>query len=264
MREKITLSLIRRGGWCGDWPTMAAMSEPELSPSAATIPSTPFTEAERAAVYRAIYERRDMRHFAGGVVDEAVLLRLLRAAHHAPSVGFMQPWRFIRIKNAALRQAIHGLVEEERVRTAQALGAREEDFMQLKVQGVLDAAEVLVVAMPPGREAHIFGRRTLPEMDIASSGCAIQNLWLAARAEGLGMGWVSIFAPQALAELLQMPAGAHPLGVLCLGPVDGYYAEPMLQQEKWASRAPLQDMLMDDLWDASRIAPPPAGKPQGA
>ena len=169
------------------------MSESDTSNSPASIPATPFTEAERAAVYRAIYERRDMRHFAGGEVAEDVLLRLLRAAHHAPSVGFMQPWRFIRIKSRAVREQIHQLVEVERVRTAKALGKREEDFMKLKVQGVLDAAEVLVVAMPPGREAHIFGRRTLPEMDIASTACAIQNLWLAARAEGLGMGWVSIF-----------------------------------------------------------------------
>ena len=185
------------------------MSDTTPSQPPATIPATPFTEAERAAVYRAIYERRDMRHFAGGEVSEEVLLRLLRAAHHAPSVGFMQPWRFIRVKDRAMRASIHVLVEDERVRTAHALGEREEDFMKLKVQGVLDAAEVLVVAMPPGREAHIFGRRTLPEMDIASSACAIQNLWLAARAEGLGMGWVSIFDPLQLAQLLQMPAGAH-------------------------------------------------------
>ncbi|WP_057092082.1 5,6-dimethylbenzimidazole synthase [Comamonas thiooxydans] len=237
------------------------MTESKTS-SFATIAATPFTEAERAAVYRAIYERRDMRHFAGGKVPDEVLLRLLRAAHHAPSVGFMQPWRFIRVKSVELRLQIHGLIEEERVRTAHALGEREEDFMKLKVQGVLDAAEVLVVAMPPGREAHIFGRRTLPEMDIASSACAIQNLWLAVRAEGLGMGWVSIFDPLALARLLQMPEGAHPLGVLCLGPVDAYYAEPMLQQEKWACRAPLEDMLMDDVWDDSRVvAAATKGKP---
>ena len=235
------------------------MSDTTPSQPPATIPATPFTEAERAAVYRAIYERRDMRHFAGGEVSDEVLLRLLRAAHHAPSVGFMQPWRFIRVKDRAMRRSIHVLVEDERVRTAHALGEREEDFMKLKVQGVLDAAEVLVVAMPPGREAHIFGRRTLPEMDIASAACAIQNLWLAVRAEGLGMGWVSIFDPQALAQLLHMPAGAHPLGVLCLGPVAAYYAEPMLQQEKWASRAPLQDMLMDDCWDGAPGYNRPAG-----
>ena len=208
-----------------------------------------YPEADRAALYRAITERRDMRHFLPGqTVAPALLQRLLQAAHRGPSVGFMQPWRFIRVQSTDLRQAIHALVEEERVRTAHALGEREEDFMKLKVQGVLDAAEVLVVAMPPGREAHIFGRRTLPEMDIASAACAIQNLWLAARAEGLGMGWVSIFDPQALAHLLHMPEGAHPLGVLCLGPVAAYYAEPMLQQEKWANRMPLQDMLMDEVW----------------
>ncbi|MEG0920447.1 MAG: 5,6-dimethylbenzimidazole synthase [Comamonas sp.] len=233
------------------------MSEPVAPTSLQTIPAAPFSDAERAAVYRAIYERRDMRHFAGGEVAEDVLLRLLRAAHHAPSVGFMQPWRFIRVKKLELRRSIHALVEEERVRTAHALGEREEDFMKLKVQGVLDAAEVLVITMPPGREAHIFGRRTLPEMDIASTACAVQNLWLAARAEGLGMGWVSIFDPEALACLLQMPAGAHPLGVLCLGPVDAYYAQPMLQQEKWASRAPLQDMLMDDVWTEPTPQPKP-------
>ena len=227
------------------------------SPAPETIPAQPFTEAERAAVYRAIHERRDMRHFCGGEVPQDVLLRLLRAAHHAPSVGFMQPWRFIRVRDAQLRQDIHALVEQERLCTARALGEREEDFMQLKVQGVLDAAEVLVVAMPPGREAHVFGRRTLPEMDVASAACAIQNLWLAARAEGLGLGWVSIFDPEALAALLQMPVGSRPLAVLCLGPVAAYYAEPMLQQEKWARRAPLQDMLYDDLWGQSGAGSPP-------
>ena len=123
-----------------------------------------FSEAEKEAVYRAIYERRDMRHFSGGVVADDVLQRLLRAAHHAPSVGLMQPWRFIRIRSLAVRQGIHAVIEQERLLTAQALGQREDEFMKLKVQGVLDAAEVLVVALPPGREQHIFGRRTLPEM----------------------------------------------------------------------------------------------------
>lgn len=213
-----------------------------------TIAATPFSSQERAAVYRAIHERRDMRHFVPGAVSDEVLLRLLRAAHHAPSVGFMQPWRFIRVRDRSMREGIHALVEQERVLTAQALGVRQEDFMQLKVQGVLDAAEVLIVALPPGREAHVFGRRTMPEMDVASAACAIQNMWLAARAEGLGMGWVSIYDPQALAQLLEMPQGSYPLAVLCLGPVQAYYAEPMLQQEKWALRAPLQDMLFDERW----------------
>lgn len=224
------------------------MSSETQSRAPETIPAQPFAEAERAAVYRAIHERRDMRHFCGGEVAPEVLLRLLRAAHHAPSVGFMQPWRFIRVRDAQLRQEIHDVIEQERLQTARALGEREEDFMQLKVQGVLDAAEVLVVAMPPGREAHVFGRRTLPEMDVASAACAIQNLWLAARAEGLGVGWVSLFEPQALADLLGLPEGAKPVAVLCLGPVPEFYAEPMLQQEGWATPRPLDELLFTDGW----------------
>ena len=226
------------------------MTESKTRPFA-TIAATPFTEAERAAVYRAIYERRDMRHFAGGKVADEVLLRLLRAAHHAPSVGFMQPWRFIRVRSAELRRQIHGLIEEERVRTAHALGEREEDFMKLKVQGVLDAAEVLVVAMPPGREAHIFGRRTLPEMDIASSACAIQNLWLAARAEHLGLGWVSLFEPGDLHTLLALPAGAVPLGLLCIGPVDRFYETPLLIQQQWRQARPVPALFTENTWAPS-------------
>ena len=205
-----------------------------------------FGDAEISAVYRAIHERRDMRHFSGGSVPDVQLQRLLSAAHHAPSVGFMQPWRFIRIRSRPLRESVHALVEQERLLTAQAMGERADEFMKLKVQGVLDAAELLVVALPPGREAHLFGRRTLPEMDLASAACAIQNLWLAARAEGLGMGWVSMFCPLQLAKLLQMPDGSQPIAILCLGPVDAFYHQPMLQAEKWASCAALAAMVFED------------------
>ncbi|WP_425914899.1 5,6-dimethylbenzimidazole synthase [Pseudomonas sp. GWSMS-1] len=207
-----------------------------------------FSPEERAAVYRAIAERRDMRHFSGGEVAPELLARLLEAAHQAPSVGLMQPWRFIRITQPALRESIHGLVEEERVRTADALGERSDAFMRLKVEGIRDCAELLVVALMDGREAHVFGRRTLPEMDQASLACAIQNLWLAARAEGLGMGWVSLFEPQALADLLGMPAGSKPLAVLCLGPVDAFYDAPMLVQEGWATPRPLSELLFENHW----------------
>jgi len=192
-----------------------------------------------------------MRHFIGGVVPDALLQRLLQAAHHAPSVGLMQPWRFVRVRQQALREQIHQLVETERLATAEALGVRSEEFMQLKVQGVLDCAEVLVAALPEGREAHVFGRRTLPDMDLASLSCAIQNLWLAARAEGLGMGWVSLFEPQALADLLQMPPGAKPVAILCLGPVAEFYAQPMLVQEEWADARPLSELLFCDQWGAT-------------
>lgn len=207
-----------------------------------------FSEAERAAVYRAIGERRDMRHFSGGEVAPELLARLLEAAHQAPSVGLMQPWRFIRLTRRDLRQRIQQLVEAERLNTAEALGQRSDEFMTLKVEGINDCAEVLVAALMDKREAHIFGRRTLPEMDLASLSCAIQNLWLAARAEGLGMGWVSLFDPQALADLLGMPAGAKPLAILCLGPVAAFYPAPMLALEGWTTPRPLADMLFENHW----------------
>ncbi len=211
-----------------------------------------FSAAERAAVYRAIAERRDMRHFAGGSVEPVLLQRLLEAAHQAPSVGLMQPWRFIRVSNPELRGKIQQLVEEERVRTAEALGERSDEFMKLKVEGINDCAEVLVAALMDGRERHIFGRRTLPEMDMASLSCAIQNLWLAARAEGLGMGWVSLFEPQALADLLGLPPGAKPLAVLCLGPVTEFYPAPMLALEGWAQPRPLSELLYENFWGVSQ------------
>ncbi len=207
-----------------------------------------FNESETQAVYRAIRERRDMRHFAGGEIAPELLRRLLDAAHHAPSVGFMQPWRFIRIRDRVLRQRLHVTVEQERVLTARALGQRTEEFMRLKVEGLLDAAELIAVTLANGREQHVFGRRTLPQMDLASAACAIQNLWLAARAEGLGMGWVSLFDPVEVAALLKLPEGAEPIALLCLGPVHDFYDEPMLQRDRWARRAPLSCMVFDDQW----------------
>ena len=207
-----------------------------------------FSKTERAAVYRAIAERRDMRHFLPGPIDPVVLLRLLQAAHAAPSVGLMQPWRFIRVSDAALRRQIHTLVEAERLATAQALGERGDEFMQLKVEGILDCGELLVAALMDKREHHVFGRRTLPHMDLASVACALQNMWLAARAEGIGMGWVSLFDPERLKRLLQMPDDSEPAAVLCLGQVEEFYPAPMLQIEEWAEPAPLHDYVMENRW----------------
>ncbi|UTH74466.1 5,6-dimethylbenzimidazole synthase [Chromobacterium sp. IIBBL 290-4] len=207
-----------------------------------------YPQSDIDAVYRAIRERRDMRHFKADPVDPDMLQRLLAAAHFAPSVGFMQPWRFIRIRSAELRQQLHALVEEERVQTARALGEREDEFMKLKVEGVLDCGEVLVAALMDKRECHVFGRRTLPEMDLASVACAIQNMWLAARAEGLGLGWVSIFDPAKLAALLAMPEGARPIAILCIGHVEAFYEKPMLEQENWAHRQNLAELVWEDRW----------------
>ncbi|HAT30627.1 MAG TPA: 5,6-dimethylbenzimidazole synthase [Janthinobacterium sp.] len=212
-----------------------------------------FDDAEVAAVYRAIEQRRDMRHFLPDPVEPALLARLLRAAHLAPSVGFMQPWRFVRITDTALRARIHAMVEGERVRTAAALAQREDEFMRLKVEGVRECGELLVVALMERREEHVFGRRTLPEMDLASVACAIQNMWLAARAEGLGMGWVSMFEPAELARALGMPAGAKPVAILCLGHVPAFYPKPMLELEQWAPRQALRDMVFENAWERGPV-----------
>lgn len=207
-----------------------------------------YSDAEIAAVYRAIAERRDMRHFKPDEVDSATLARLLKAAHHAPSVGLMQPWRFIRITDISVRKQIYDLVQQERQHTATALGKREAEFMHLKVEGIMQCGELLVATLCDQREQHIFGRRTLPEMDLASVVCAIQNLWLAARAEGLGMGWVSMFDPVALAALLNIPEGAKPIAVLCLGHVEAFYQAPMLVEEGWATERPLSELVMENCW----------------
>src|SRR5690606_23684506 len=197
--------------------------------------------------------RRDMRHFLPLPIATEVLERLLTAAHQAPSVGLMQPWRFIRITERSLRHEIHSLVEKERIRTAKAIGeyettARMAEFLRLKVEGILDCGELLVAALCDYRDQHVFGRRTLPEMDLASVSCAIQNMWLAARAEGLGMGWVSLFDPQALGQLLQLPQGARPVAILCLGPVAEFYPRPMLVEQGWGEEQPLAQLLFTDGW----------------
>ncbi|OBJ76437.1 5,6-dimethylbenzimidazole synthase [Mycobacterium gordonae] len=208
-----------------------------------------YTAAERRAVYRVISERRDMRRFVRGAqVSEEVLARLLQAAHAAPSVGLMQPWRFIRVTDQDLRRRIHALVDAERALTGAALGAREAEFLALKVEGVLECAELLVVALCDDRESHIFGRRTLPQMDLASVSCAIQNLWLAARCEGLGVGWVSLFDPDRLAALLGMPADAEPVAILCVGPVPEFPDRPALELDGWTSARPLREFVSENRW----------------
>jgi 5,6-dimethylbenzimidazole synthase len=213
-----------------------------------------FSPQDTQAVYRVIIERRDMRRFVpNSAVAEDVLARLLAAAHAAPSVGLMQPWRFIRVTDDTLRRRIHALVDEERRLTARALGPREQEFLALKVEGILDCAELLAVALCDGRDAHVFGRRTLPHMDLASVSCAIQNLWLAARAEGLGMGWVSLFDPHRLKLLLGMPADAEPVAILCLGPVPEFPDRPALELDGWARARPLAEFVSENGWNQPLI-----------
>lgn len=212
--------------------------------------SPPFSPDNRETLYSIMRARRDMRHFLPGArVEAAVLQRLLQAAHSAPSVGLMQPWRFIRISDAKLRERIAALVETERHNTALEMGERTAEFLKVKIEGLRDCAELLAVVQAPD-DGTLFGRRTLPqEMALCSTACAIQNLWLAARVENLGMGWVSFFDPVQLAAQLRCPAGAKPIALLCLGPVAEFYKEPMLENNGWRSAKPLHEFVFDNHWE---------------
>lgn len=211
-----------------------------------------YSDAEIVALWRTLRERRDMRHFmpAGEAepLPEGLLPRLIEAAALAPSVGFMQPWRFIRITDPALRQRLHALVENERRATAAALPSRNDEFLEVKIEGIRECAELLVVTLMPNRERHVIGRRLLPEMDVASVGCAVQNMWLAARAEGIGLGWVSFFDPETLAHMLALPADARPLGMLCIGRVPAFYPRPMFEDAGWGQRLPNDQLMFENAW----------------
>jgi len=212
-----------------------------------------YSDIEKDAIYRVIAERRDMRHFLNTPVAPETLHKIFHVANQAPSVGLMQPWRFIRITNPDIRKDIYKIVDKERILTAKALNKRADEFMKLKVEGILECGELVVVALPDDREQHIFGRRTMPQMDLASTACAIQNMWLAARAEGIGMGWVSIFEPNELASLLNMPEGSEPIAILCIGHVDSFYAEPMLISEKWTTKTEVENLVYENTWIESEV-----------
>ena len=213
-------------------------------------PDSPvFSTAERETLHRIMAARRDMRHFLPNrKIDDEVLARIMAAAHSAPSVGLMQPWRFIHIKDGMLRENIAQQVDEETRKTADAMDERKREFLKLKVAGVRECAELIAVVQAPD-DGALFGRRTLPkEMALCSTACAIQNLWLASRAENLGMGWVSLFDPDALAQLLHCPEGALPIALLCLGPVKEFYSKPMLIETGWREGKTLDSVLFNDKW----------------
>ncbi len=208
-----------------------------------------FSAAERETLHKIIAARRDMRHFLPGqTVDKDVLERIMTAAHMAPSVGLMQPWRFIHIRNKSLRENIAQLVDKEIQQTANALSERKSEFLKLKLEGIRECAELIAVIRAPD-DGTMLGRRTLPEeMALCSTACAIQNLWLAARAENLGLGWVSLFNPDTLAKQLNCPKGALPIALLCLGPVKAFYEKPMLTETGWREGKTLDRVSFTDYW----------------
>ena len=179
-----------------------------------------FSEEERRGLYRAIYERRDVRSsFKPDEIPDNVLARLLDAAHHAPSVGFMQPWGFIVIRDREVRNTVHEIFERARLATAQVYNDdRRAVYETLKLAGIREAPINLCVTCDEATvRGHGLGRQTMKETALYSTVCAVQNLWLAARAEGVGVGWVSILDPDRLREILHIPANIVPVGYLCLG-----------------------------------------------
>jgi len=215
-----------------------------------------FTQGERDVIYQVIRARRDIRHFIPDqTVPPEILERILRAAHQAPSVGLMQPWRLIRIHDPELRRQLKEEADRERIATANALDSRRDAFLKLKVEGISECAELLIMVMAPD-DGTVLGRRTLPrEMAISSCACAIQNLWLAARAENLGLGWVSFFDPRVVGKLLECPDTAEPLAILCLGPVAEFPPAPLLVLSGWRAEKPLEAILYHDRYGKEPVPP---------
>lgn len=211
-----------------------------------------YDTATRQALYRTILTRRDTRgDFLPDPIPEDRLSRVLIAAHHAPSVGYMQPWDFLLIRDAALRAEVHALFGKANAEAAQMFqGARRDTYRRLKLEGILEAPLNICVTCDRKRAGPVvIGRTHIPTMDLYSTVCAVQNLWLAARAEGLGVGWVSILDNDALKRLLGLPAGVVPVAYLCIGLVRGFHARPQLESAGWRARQPLARHVHIDGWD---------------
>ncbi|BFN12266.1 MULTISPECIES: 5,6-dimethylbenzimidazole synthase [Marinobacter] len=214
-------------------------------------PNDPFSDAQREGLYRAIFERRDVRsQFLPDAIPEEVLARILRAAHHAPSVGFMQPWDFIVIDSLAVREQVLDSFNNENAKASENYtGERQQTYRSLKLQGILESPINLCITCDRSRGGpNVLGRNSIMEMDLFSTCLAVQNLWLAARAEGIGVGWVSILDQDVLSKILQLPDHVYPLAYLCLGYVSEFLEQPELQSKGWRSRLPLEDLVHGNTW----------------
>jgi 5,6-dimethylbenzimidazole synthase len=206
---------------------------------------------ERDALYKVIYSRRDVRgQFLPDVVPDDVLRRVLDAAHHAPSVGFMQPWDFVVVRDLAVRKQIKGGFEIAHAEAAEMFeGEKREQYRGFKLEGILEAPVGICVTCDRTRSGEVvIGRTANPEMDLYSSVCAVQNLWLAARAENLGVGWVSIIHHDSVREALGIPEHIVPVAWLCIGYVSFFHETPELEQAGWLPRLALDDLLHQEQW----------------
>ena len=209
-----------------------------------------FPPEMRRGLYEAIFRRRDMREFRSDAVGDEVLARVLVAAHHAASVGFTQPWDFIVVRDLERRREVKRVFEEERAKNADQFdGARREKFLALKLEGILEAPLNLIVTCEPGRFGPgVLGKVSLRDVEVYSTCLAVENLWLAARAEGLGVGWVSIMRNEDLARIFAIPSNVIPLAYLCIGYVPDFPQRPVLETSQWAKRLPPRSLLHFDAW----------------
>jgi 5,6-dimethylbenzimidazole synthase len=221
------------------------------APSTTMIDACPFPPDEREAVYRAIHERRDVRsEFMPRPVPDEVLARLLHAAHHAPSVGFMQPWSFLVIRDGGQKRRIKAAFSRANAEAAGLFeGERREIYSRLKLEGIEEAPVNLCVTCDRERAGPVvLGRTHDAAMDVYSTVCAVQNLWLAATAEGLGVGWMSIIRPDDLRAILEIPDRIVPVAYLCLGYVDKRHRGPELEAKGWRKRLDLASLVFRDRW----------------
>lgn len=223
-----------------------------IEPSApAPRPVRRFTPAERAAVHAVIRSRRDVREqFLPDPIPDDVLRRILEAAHHAPSVGFMQPWNFILIRDRGRREAVHRAFEAANAEAATMFPAdRQGTYRALKLEGIRKAPLNIAVTCDRRRGGPVvLGRTHNAEMDLYSTVCAVQNLWLAASAEGVGVGWVSIYGEPELRAILALPDHVTLVAYLCIGRLTKAYAEPELALKGWRQRLPLEALVMHETW----------------
>ncbi|MDA1129432.1 MAG: 5,6-dimethylbenzimidazole synthase [Chloroflexi bacterium] len=209
-----------------------------------------FTPEEQRGLYRAIYSRRDIRTFKSDPIPPEVLARIIRAAHHGPSVGFMQPWDFVMVRDMAVRQRVKDLFDRERQAASSFFDEpRRSHYLSLKLEGILESAVNVCVTCDPTRAEVVLGRNSIQETDLYSTCCAVQNLWLAARAEGVGAGWVSILRQPQLRQILGIPHHVIPVAYLCLGYPVEFPPNPVLQTAGWRDRLELENLVHFDGWD---------------
>lgn len=222
-----------------------------------------FTAEAREAVYQAIFSRRDMRgQFLSKAVPDEVLSRIITAAHYAPSVGFMQPWNFLLVRSDEVKRKVHAAFVDAHAEAAEMFESdKRTTYKTLKLEGIMESSVGICITCDRERTGPVVvGRTHMKTMDLYSSVCAVQNLWLAARAEGLGVGWVSIFNQAALQEALGIPKGITPIAYLCVGYVSHFYTKPELETAGWLPRLPIKELVYFDQWGQSDERQPLMGQ----